>query len=765
LSGRYALIVANELYEDATLRKLRAPARDAAALSRVLGDPLIGGFDTDVFANEPEHLLRRRLHAFFDGRAPDDLLLLHISCHGLKDVDGELYFAARDTDVARLDATAVPAEYVVRQMNRTRCRQVVVLLDCCYSGAISRVLRFRGGRDVAAPERLVGRGRAVITASSAMEYAFEGDDVSEIGDERPSVFTSAVVTGLETGDADRDGDQRISVSELYDYVSEHVRRATPHQRPGMLSQLEGELYIARAPARAPAEAASGEAVPPAPAGALGGPAATSGGAIGSRKPGAGALSWVFRRRPAHARRAAALAISALLVLVAGAVVFERDLVSNTPSGELSLKTTPVGCFSDDSTGGACALGPALDRAHSVAVSQDGRNVYVASDDSGAVVVFERDRDTGALALKGDRRDCLSFDRENTACTTVRALAAAEGVEVSPDGQNVYAVSEDDDAVVVFDRDRSNGTLRQKQGTEGCISEDGSSGCADGTALEGAGALAISENGRSVYVASYGSNAVAVFDRDARSGALTQKAGRTGCASESGTGGACTNAKALLEPQAVTVSPDGHSVYVLSDASNAVAVFDRDPGGGLELKRGLAGCISDDGTPYDGASRCVDGAGLQVDDGSNAVVVSPDGGNVYVASHTSGAVVVLDRDTSTGALSQDRVHGCFSYDGSDGCEVTPSLNGAAAVAISRDGRNVYVGSYVSDAVVTFDRNIHTGVLKRKPGPTGCAAVDRTADDCATASALGGVSSVAVSPDGKNVYVTSKDADALSIFDRR
>jgi uncharacterized caspase-like protein len=264
LSGRYALIVANDLYEDVTLRKLRAPARDAAALRRVLSNPLIGDFDAEVFANEPEHLLRRRLHAFFDDRAPDDLLLLHISCHGLKDVDGELYFAARDTEVARLDATAVPAEYVVRQMKRTRCRQVVVLLDCCYSGAISRVLRFRGGRGVAAPERLVGRGRAVITASSAMEYAFEGDEVSEFGEDRPSVFTRAVVTGLESGDADRDGDRRVSVSELYEYVSEHVCRTTPHQRPGMLSQLEGELYIAKAPKRTPAETVSGEAAPASP---------------------------------------------------------------------------------------------------------------------------------------------------------------------------------------------------------------------------------------------------------------------------------------------------------------------------------------------------------------------------------------------------------------------------------------------------------------------------------------------------------------------
>ena len=168
------------------------------------------------------------------------------------------------------------------------------------------------------------------------------------------------------------------------------------------------------------------------------------------------------------------------------------------------------------------------------------------------------------------------------------------------------MSEDDHAVVVFDRDSRTGTLRQKRGSKGCISQDGAHGCANGTALQGAGSVAVSRDGRNVYVASHGSNAVAVFDRDA-SGALTQKVGPAGCASDSATRGDCTKAKALLNPQSVTVSRDGRSVYVLSEGSNALTVFDRDPRGRLKLKRGLRGCLSDDGTPYRGASRCVDSA--------------------------------------------------------------------------------------------------------------------------------------------------------------
>jgi hypothetical protein len=104
----------------------------------------------------------------------------------------------------------------------------------------------KGGEGVELKERFQGRGRVVITASSAMEYAFEAGQLTAVSGQ-PSVFTSAVVQGLETGEADRDRDGRVSVDELYDFVFEQVRQATPNQRPGMFSDVQGALYIAQNP--------------------------------------------------------------------------------------------------------------------------------------------------------------------------------------------------------------------------------------------------------------------------------------------------------------------------------------------------------------------------------------------------------------------------------------------------------------------------------------------------------------------------------------
>jgi hypothetical protein len=244
--SRSALIVASDDYTDPGLRRLRAPASDAQALAGVLRDPKIGGFEVRTLLNEPAYEVNEAVEEFFADRRPDDLLLLHFSCHGVKDEGGELYFAAANTKLRRLGATAVAAEFVNRRMNRSRSRRVVLLLDCCYAGAFERGMTARAGTGMAIEEQFGGRGRAVITASSAMEYAFEGDELADSRELAPSVFTSALVEGLETGEADRDQDGIVALDELYDYIHDKVQAATPNQTPGKWTfGVQGDLYIAR----------------------------------------------------------------------------------------------------------------------------------------------------------------------------------------------------------------------------------------------------------------------------------------------------------------------------------------------------------------------------------------------------------------------------------------------------------------------------------------------------------------------------------------
>ncbi len=242
MSSRNALIIATGKYNSVKLKQLRAPAKDADALARVLKDPRIGEFDVELIENKPEWVLRREIEGFFANRRRDDLLLLHMSCHGLKNDEGNLFFAASDTDLERLDSTAVSDQFVRDQFIKSRAGSIVLLLDCCYSGAFSHGVSPKAGGGVELKERFAGRGRAVITASNAMEYAFEGDKLSGKGE--PSIFTSAIVEALETGKADRNLDGWIGVHELYDYVFGQVRDKSP-QHPVEWVDMEGDFQIAR----------------------------------------------------------------------------------------------------------------------------------------------------------------------------------------------------------------------------------------------------------------------------------------------------------------------------------------------------------------------------------------------------------------------------------------------------------------------------------------------------------------------------------------
>jgi Caspase domain len=248
---RTALIVANDEYEHEGLGRLLAPAADAQALAAVLGAAEIGDFDVRVVSNEAAHVIQAQVEELFSEARPDDLLLLHFSCHGLKNESGELFFAAANTRPNRLASTAVSADFVQRCMRASRSRSIVLLLDCCYGGAFARgvTVRASGDADVLSSfpreQARSGRGRAVITASSAMEYAFEGDQLAGDAGSRPSVFTSALVEGLVTGDADRDQDGWVSLDELYDYVFDQVRERNPHQTPSRDVEMQGDLLIAR----------------------------------------------------------------------------------------------------------------------------------------------------------------------------------------------------------------------------------------------------------------------------------------------------------------------------------------------------------------------------------------------------------------------------------------------------------------------------------------------------------------------------------------
>ncbi|MFD7906469.1 Hsp70 family protein [Kitasatospora sp. NPDC059747] len=241
------MIIVNQHYLDPGLTELPGAAADAEQLKSVLADPKIGGFTVDVVAEGTAHACRRAIQAFFRSATKDDILLLHLSCHGRKDSRNRLHFAASDTEIDVFEATAVSAEFLADQMEQSPSHRTVALLDCCYSGAFTRGLRTRAGaEEVDVGEPFSGRAQVVITSSTSLQFSYESESRSR-GTE-PSVFTSAVVAGLRDGSADLDRDGYVSTDDLYDYVHDRVSSNHPQQTPTRtVNAAEGRLYLARNP--------------------------------------------------------------------------------------------------------------------------------------------------------------------------------------------------------------------------------------------------------------------------------------------------------------------------------------------------------------------------------------------------------------------------------------------------------------------------------------------------------------------------------------
>lgn len=135
---------------------------------------------------------------------------------------------------------------LARQLKRSRAKSIVVLLDCCFSGSFPAGLDPRNQRAVDLHD-LTGQGCVVITASSSLEYAFEGDRVVD-SDPSASIFTEAVVTGLRSGRADVDRDGIVSSQDLFDYVQDAIRASGAPQTPTLHTDgLQGQIAVAYAP--------------------------------------------------------------------------------------------------------------------------------------------------------------------------------------------------------------------------------------------------------------------------------------------------------------------------------------------------------------------------------------------------------------------------------------------------------------------------------------------------------------------------------------
>jgi DNA-binding beta-propeller fold protein YncE len=145
-----------------------------------------------------------------------------------------------------------------------------------------------------------------------------------------------------------------------------------------------------------------------------------------------------------------------------------------------------------------------------------------------------------------------------------------------------------------------------------------------------------------------------------------------------------------------------------------------------------------------------------------VAVSPDGRDVYVAG-TDGDAVSSFRVETAGALRQT---GCLQgvpapdeeldVAAVSGCDAGTAISFPSQVAVSQDGRTVFVGG--DGTVTSYQRDPDTGTLKQR----GCAEEEQSFKACLEVRGITAVNGIATTTDGRNVYVTGRNPHGVAVL---
>ncbi|WMN59680.1 lactonase family protein [Pseudoalteromonas xiamenensis] len=289
----------------------------------------------------------------------------------------------------------------------------------------------------------------------------------------------------------------------------------------------------------------------------------------------------------------------------------------------------------------------LGNPRNIAVSGDGLRVFVASGDDNALATFAIDA-SGTLSFQGIAKNSQPDTFGLEGATGVVALGNSSAVV-----SGFY-----DGAISVFTA-KSDGlhslqTLSDKLGYEQVFHGNESVGALDKLGLLGAWDVVKTKDSTQLFVASYMSNAVAVFNITATN---TLTLSHIIKATED-------DAQSLGNPIGLALADNDHELYVSGFEGNQVTVFHRNDQGALTLMQVIK----------NGENGVKDLLQPQ------KIVASKNGRFLYVASAKSGAINVFKRSADDLFVPFDII---------DSRDIGGSgLEGASSLALSSNGKRLF-----------------------------------------------------------------------------
>jgi Ca2+-binding EF-hand superfamily protein len=225
----YAVVIGIEQYRE-KLPKADFAAGDAKLmgeyLTKVLGYP-----EDNVVLRVNDKAAKTDLEKYLGEWLRNNVeaggsVFVYYSGHGAPNPKtGEAYLVPYDGDPSFVESTAYPLKQLYASLDKLPAKEIVVVLDSCFSGAGGRSVLAKGARPmgIALENAVASTGKAVVLAASS------GDQISSTYEEKGhGLLTYFFLKGLQ-GEGDLNKDGAIELAELYEYLKPNVQRVARKQ--------------------------------------------------------------------------------------------------------------------------------------------------------------------------------------------------------------------------------------------------------------------------------------------------------------------------------------------------------------------------------------------------------------------------------------------------------------------------------------------------------------------------------------------------------
>lgn len=220
--NRYAVVIGIEHYRR-DLPSVNFASHDAKVMREYLTKRL-GFAEENVVSLVNDHAAKSDMEKYLEFWLPehvdnDSTVLIYYSGHGathLKTNEG--YILPYDGDPTYLDGTGYSLKRLYETLEKSPAKEVIVMLDSCFSGTGGRSVMSKGLRPVMISVEnpvLAGGKTVVLTASSGVQAANTYNSKSH------GLLTYFLLKGLQ-GSADQNSDGKIDLSEVYTYLKPQV---------------------------------------------------------------------------------------------------------------------------------------------------------------------------------------------------------------------------------------------------------------------------------------------------------------------------------------------------------------------------------------------------------------------------------------------------------------------------------------------------------------------------------------------------------------